>query len=148
MSLVRSAPPVQVRCHGVAWHWVQCAFMALAAAALSAWILLHAEWPAWPAAGVALSAGFLASRALRCGPLVLAWDGRAWLVDAAAGQVDVMLDMGGAMLLRFRPLSTSPRHWIALTRRETGAAEHALRVALYARATVASDAATDLWRGS
>jgi hypothetical protein len=39
-----------------------------------------------------------------------------------------------------------PARWIPLSRRDTGAADHALRVALYARAPVAPDAATELWR--
>ena len=57
-----------------------------------------------------------------------------------------MLDVAGFMLVRWRPVVAGRVRWIALSRRDTGAVDHALRVALYARAPVAPDAATELWR--
>jgi len=137
---------VQVRSLGAGWRIAQAGLVALAAAAFSAWVLLHAGWAAWPAAPVAGIAGLLAWRALRCDPVALAWDGQAWRADGVTGEVDVMLDMAGFLLVRLRPVPAGRACWIALSRRDTGAAEHALRVALYARARVAVDAPTELWR--
>ena len=144
---MRHAPPVQVRSHGVGWRLVQSLLIALAVAAFAAWALLHAERAAWPAGPVALLAGVLAWRALLSAPIELAWDGAVWHADGVAGPVDLMLDVAGFMLVRLRPVPAAPARWIALSRRDTGAADHALRVALYARAAVAPDAAAELWRG-
>ena len=141
-----NAPPVQVRSHGVGWRLLQSLLFALSAAALVAWALLHAERSAWPAGPAARMAGVLAWRLLRAAPVDLAWDGAAWLADGVAGQADLMLDVAGFMLVRWRPLPAGPARWVPLSRRDTGAADHALRVALYARAPVAPDAATELWR--
>ena len=137
---------MRVRSHGVGWRLLQSLLFALAASAIVAWALLHVERSAWPAAPAALLGGAIAWRLLRAAPLDLAWDGAAWLADGVAGQVDLMLDVAGFMLVRWRPMPAGPARWIALPRSDTGAADHALRVALYARASVATDAATELWR--
>ena len=141
-----NAPPVSVRSHGVGWRLLQSVLFALAAAALVAWALLHVERSPWPAAPAALLVGAIAWRLLRAAPVDLAWDGTAWLADGVAGQADLMLDVAGFMLVRWRPVPAGPARWIALSRGDTGAADHGLRVALYARAPVAPDAATELWR--
>ena len=143
---MRHAPPVQVRSHGVGWRLLQSLLVALSVAAFVAWLLLHAEQSAWPAGPAALLAGVIAWRRLRALPVDLAWDGTAWQANGVAGQVDLMLDMAGFMLVRWRSLQAGPARWIPLSRRDTGAADHALRVALYARAPVAPDAAAELWR--
>lgn len=140
------APPVQVRSHGRGWCLLQSLLFALAVAALVAWTLLHVEWSAWPSGPAALLTGAIAWRVLRSAPVDLAWDGAAWQADGVNGQVDLMLDAAGFMLVRWRPLPAGPARWIALSRGDTGAADHALRVALYARAPVAPDAAAELWR--
>ena len=137
---------MQVRSHGVGWRLLQSLLVALSVAAFVAWLLLHAEQFAWPAGPAALLAGVIAWRLLRAAPVDLAWDGSTWLTDGVPGQVDLMLDVAGSMLVRWRPVPAGPARWIALSRRDTGAADHALRVALYARAPVAPDAATELWR--
>ena len=143
---MRQAPPVQVRSHGVGWRLLQSVLFAWSTAALAAWALLHTERSPWPAGAAALLAGVLAWWLLRAAPVDLAWDGTAWLADGVAGQVDLMLDVAGFMLVRWRPLPAGPARWIPLSRRDTGAANHALRVALYARAPVAPDALAELWR--
>ncbi len=97
---------------------------------------------------MALLVALLAWRTLQSDPVDLAWDGQVWLANGAAGRVDVMLDVAGFLLLRFRPVPAALSHWIAFSRRNMGAAEHGLRVALYARAPVAADGATEFWRGS
>jgi hypothetical protein len=143
---VRNAPPVHVRSHGLGWRLAQSLLMALSVAALLAWLLMHAERAAWPAAPAALLGGVVAWRWLQSGPIDLAWDGTVWQVDGVAGQADLMLDVAGFLLVRWRPVPAGPACWIALSLRDTGPADHALRVALYARAPVAPDAATELWR--
>ena len=122
--------------------------MALEVAALAAWVLLHAERSAWPAGPAAALAGFAAWRALQAAPVELVWDGAVWQADGVTGQVDLMLDVAGFMLVRWRPVPTGPARWVALSRGDTGAADHAMRVALYARAPVAPDAAAELWRNT
>jgi hypothetical protein len=54
--------------------------------------------------------------------------------------------VAGFMLVRWRPVPAGQARWIPLSQHDTGAADHALRLALYARAPVAPDAATELWR--
>lgn len=144
---MRTAPPVQVRSPGVGWRLLQSLLVALATAALVAWALLHAEQPAWPAGPAALLVGLAVWRFMGTATTILGWDGTVWQADGVSGTVDLMLDLAGCMLVRFRPLPVGAPRWIALTRRDTGAADHALRVALYARAPVAPDAAAELWRG-
>ena len=146
LSAVRSAPPVQVRSRGAAWRVMQSMLMALAAAVLVAWLLLHADRAVWPAGPAAVLAGAIAWRALGAAPVDLVWDGAVWQAGGVTGQVDLMLDVAGFMLVRLRPVPAGPARWIALSRHDTGAADHALRVALYARAPVAADAAAELWR--
>ena len=137
---------MQVRSRGVGWRLLQSMLIALAAAAVVAWVLLHAELAVWPAGPAALVAGGVAWQALSRAPVDLSWDGAVWQTGSAVGEVDLMLDVAGFMLVRLRPVTGERARWIALSRRDTGAADHALRVALYASAPVASDAATELWR--
>ena len=145
---MRHAPPVQVRSHGVGWLLLQSLLFALSAAALVAWALLHAEQSAWPACPAAWLVGVITWRMLQAAPVDLAWDGAVWQANGVAGQVDLMLDAAGFMLVRLQPVPAGPARWIALSRRDTGAADHALRVALYARAPVAPDAVAELWRSN
>ena len=143
---MRTAPPVQVRSHGGGWCLLQSLLFALTAAAVVAWALLHVGQSAWPAGLAALLAGAVAWRVFRAAPVNLAWDGAVWQADGVTGQVDLMLDVAGLMLVRLRPGSSAPVRWIALSRRDTAAGDHALRVALYARAPVSPGAAAELWR--
>jgi hypothetical protein len=65
-------------------------------------------------------------------PVHLQWNGEHWAADGQVGEVDVMLDFGPWMLLRFRAPGARPR-WLPVPRREAGASEQGLRAALYAR---------------
>jgi hypothetical protein len=67
------------------------------------------------------------------------WDGQLWQVDDArrswlreTGELAVMVDLGGWMLLRFRPGSGAKAAWFGVGRRDCGAAWHGLRCALFA----------------
>ncbi len=131
---MRPAPAVAVRCGGAAqWRALQALLHALAAASLAAFVLLHLEQPAWPALVVALVAAGAAWHLLQEAPRELRWDGQVWSLDAAPGQLGVMIDLGPALLLRLRPTARGGARWLAVTRREAGAAWHPLRAALYSR---------------
>ena len=66
-------------------------------------------------------------------PLDLGWDGQRWSANGQLGQLDVMLDVGSALLLRLRPVAGGRPRWMAVTASEAGAAMHGLRVAAYHR---------------
>ena len=131
---MRRAPPVSLRCSGgVAWRGTQTLLYTVAMAALAAWWLQRQGWPvAWaalPASKVAVLAWvFTRPQAVR-----LTWDGQAWQADGVAGRIDVALDLGRFLLLRWRPTAGGRGRWLPLTATEAGAAWHGLRVAAYSR---------------
>jgi hypothetical protein len=131
---MRAAPPVSVRCSG-GWPWraLQTALPTLAAAACGAWALQAVQLPLAWAGVLAVAEALLSWRLAVPTPVELAWDGQRWTADGQPGQLDVMLDVGSALLLRLRP-ETGRRHcWIAATAAEVGPAMHGLRVAAYHR---------------
>lgn len=133
---MRQAPPVGVTCSGRGgWRAAGVLLAALAGAVITAWAFRHLglSGPVSLAAAslAAAGAGALAWRLERPCPVHLFWNGRVWCVGEAEGAVDVMLDLGGWMLLRFHPVAGAVR-WLALARAEAGAAWHPLRSALFA----------------
>jgi len=135
---VRQAPPVGVTCScGGAWRAVQALLAGGAAAAFAGWAVLLAAAGAalaLPAAGGAAAVAAAAMwRRPRPRPVSLRWDGERWLADGHAGEVNVMLDLGGWMLLRWRPAAGRPL-WLALPAAEAGPAWPALRAALFSPA--------------
>jgi hypothetical protein len=119
---------------------------ATAAAVGVAWLAGTAGWsaPAPLAAGLS-GASFVAIacwRGLRPAPVALDWNGRGWSLDASGGsrqpgQLDVMIDLGGWLLLRFRPEDGAARrrsHWFATAGGGRRAAWSAFRAALYSSA--------------
>ena len=139
---MRAAPPVSLSCcGGLPWRLLRTLLPALAAAAAAASLLGHAEMPgpAWLAVFV-LVAG-VAWRASRPQAVALQWDGQTWRLDGTAGQIEVMIDPGPALLLRFKPLQRGPLRWLAVTAAEAGPAWHGLRTAVYARSPAASASA-------
>jgi hypothetical protein len=108
----------------------------VATANAAAWALSYVEiaW-AMPAAltsamAVAAAAAWRARRG--CAPGELAWDGAQWQWRQTSGQADVTLDLGGWMLLTFKPVSGG-RIWIPASHRSAIGPWSALRTALYAR---------------
>jgi hypothetical protein len=87
------------------------------------------------AAAAALALGAVAWRAAHRPPEVLAWDGQAWSLGGQPGRAQVMIDLDGWVLLRFRP-DAAPRRgpdvWLGVGAGASGLAWHGLRVALYA----------------
>jgi len=145
------------------WRCGVAVLTGLAVAALSAWLATRSEplppsgLAAWVVAlfGVVMLGGSL----LRVPPAALHWDGRQWwlarmasgrdaaaAVDAMPGDIEVALDLGGWMLLRFtaqsRPPSGPQSMWLPVQRRGLEAHWHALRCAVYSpRPAPARDAA-------
>jgi hypothetical protein len=133
---VRQAPPVSLRCDGsAAWQWLHALLAAAAVASFVSWALLHAGAEATTAVAAsvafALLAGVAAWRGARRDSAELQWDGQCWSLDGAAGRVDVMMDLGPWLLLRFQP-TAGAAHWLPVP--GAAPARHGLRAALYSRA--------------
>ncbi len=106
------------------------------------WVLAHLAMPFSLRLPVELAAAagaaLIAWRRGRPRPRVLQWDGSRWCLDGVEGQVAVMWDLGGWLLLRHRP-AAGATSWLPLPAAEVGAGWHGLRAALFAgRAAVAS----------
>ena len=115
---------------------------AVAFALLGAWMASHLTVPALQVGPVAgLLAAWLGWRALQPMRGVLRWDGQAWwhVPHAEAAHplhsVDLMMDLGGWMLLRARAEPVSRRlrsgRWCGIRHADVGVAWHGLRLALY-----------------
>ena len=104
------------------------------------------------AALVLLIAG---ARAARVAPVSLRWDGQLWHLgppesaghEPASGALQVALDFGPWMLLRFEPAESTWRtrsSWLPAQRRGLESRWHALRCAVYSpRPQPGADAAAD-----
>ena len=131
---MRAAPAVSVKGSG-GWLWrlVNSVLPALALAALALLALQHAEGPIWPAAVVLALTGAVAWRCARAQPIALQWDGQRWTADDVGGTLQVMIDLGFALLLRLQPEAGGAARWMAVTATEAGSAWHGLRAAVYSR---------------
>ena len=131
---MRAAPAVSVKGSG-GWLWrlVNGVLPGLAAGALVLALLQHAERPAWPAAVVALATAAVAWWQARPRAVALNWDGQCWTADGKPGALQVMIDLGSALLLRVQPEAGAAARWVAVTAAEAGSAWHGLRVAVCAR---------------
>jgi hypothetical protein len=156
---MRSTPPaVEVTlASGRREQGLVAVLYAVAFALLGAWAASQAAvsaFVAWPLAGVLGAAlGWQALRPMRG---LLRWDGQGWSHGPHAGaahplhSVDLMMDLGGWMLLRARvgPVSRrlQPGRWFGVGHRDVGVGWHGLRLALYhgagAPAAVAPDRAS------
>jgi hypothetical protein len=118
--------------------WVLCT-----AAALFAWaLLMSAQWgmAVWLVALALTSAtGWVAARLSSTGPVLLHWDRQSWrcgpggsvMPEPASGTLDVTIDLGAWMMLRFTDQRTGKRRWIAVQRSGLEGQWHALRCAVY-----------------
>ncbi|HKW82249.1 MAG TPA: hypothetical protein VJN68_00740 [Burkholderiaceae bacterium] len=152
---MRASPAFQcvLNRYGV-WRAAVGAVAAAGIAVLLTWLATRSEptpplgLAAW--AGAMLAVPALAASLMRLPAVTLRWDGQHWWlarlgrssravaaaqIDATAGELDVALDLGAWMLLRFRPVSTDRRErrprWLPVQRRGLEAQWHALRCAVY-----------------
>nr|WP_207185041.1 hypothetical protein [Rubrivivax gelatinosus] len=118
---------------GALWRVARSALAAVAGASAAAWASGHLGTGS-PSLLFTLAAGLVAGlagwRLARPRPAELRWDGSNWSVDAVDGALDVMLDLGGWLLLRLRPAQGAGR-WLAVSAAEAGPRLHPLRAALY-----------------
>ncbi len=135
---MRAAPAVSVHSSGAGlWRCLNVLMPALAMAAVGAWVLAHAQWAAWPAVllipGVAVPLWLWA----KTKAFAFCWDGQRWLSLGnddveEEGCVEVMLDLGPWLLLRWRPLVFGRgKRWVSVSSREARPDLHALRAAVY-----------------
>jgi hypothetical protein len=132
---VHAAPPVRVSLgRSIGWIVVVASCAGIAAANLSAWLLLRSEAAIGPAALIGLAVASLAAWRLHRAhaPGELNWNGAEWQWQGLVGNAQVALDLDAWMLLRFDPLH-GRRRWIAASRASAIGPWPALRAALYAR---------------
>jgi hypothetical protein len=134
------------------WRMALAALGVLSAFTVLAWFIhktlnTSAPWPLW-IFGLALSlfvlTGWAAWQSWRLRTpdcISLQWDGADWTVvdrrcQASTGDVAVVIDLGGWMLLRFMPdlsahSAARRRVWIPLSERQLPRDWHALRCAVH-----------------
>lgn len=131
---MHTAPAVSVRCSGGRWWRVlQTALPTLAVLILGIWALQWAQLPVGLVGLPVVVTALLSWHWAASAPLDLVWDGQRWTANGQLGQLDVMLDAGGAMLLRLKADGGRRPLWMAVTPSEAGVAMHGLRVAAYHR---------------
>jgi hypothetical protein len=156
---MRAAPPVEViAVLRDGWWAAALALWTSCLACFAGWLVWHGSGVAAPALfaelplmlaislsgiGTLAAAGTLLWHA-RQEPMRLSWNGSHWVcrpmaearlraqADPQPGSVDLMLDLGGAMLLRWRAMpGASPQViWLPVSRAAQPGVWHALRVAL------------------
>lgn len=150
---MRAAPAVNVRSDG-GWLWqaLRWGLPAISVAAATTWLLLQAgagtAWAACVALLMALGTAIIAARSWPARSVHLGWDGQQWQADGHPVQPQVMVDLGGWMLLRLRLRLQAPGEpglsglsplegvrWMALSPLQCGAAMGPLRAAVYCFAT-------------
>jgi hypothetical protein len=137
---MRAPPPVSIDLTGSRLeHALHVLLPALAAAALAAWATawMHdaGDGPALAVAAAVAAAvvGGLAFRMHRPVRGRLAWDGQVWTLAGQAGSLQLLIDAGPWLAIRFRPQG-APRHaarWFIVPRRDAAGAWPALRAAVY-----------------
>ena len=141
---MRAAPACQfsLQRFGV-WRGAVLVLAALDVATVAAWLITRESalpWPATIAAAVAaLALAALGASLVRAPRVDLRWDGGVWHLGPASGEtlagaLNVAIDLGPWMLLRFSP---APPHgqnrpvWLPVQRRGLEGQWHALRCAVY-----------------
>lgn len=118
----------------IGWVAVVASWAGVAVANVSAWLLLKTEAAVGPAALLGLAAAALVAWRLHHAnaPGDLNWNGAEWQWQGVDGHVQVAIDLHAWMLLRFDP-TQGRRRWIAASRASAPGPWSALRAALYAR---------------
>ncbi|MDO9234799.1 MAG: hypothetical protein Q7U28_02040 [Aquabacterium sp.] len=144
---MRAAPPFQLSVRRFAvWNCTLISVSVVAMVVCSAWFVgRNDDLPPW-CNGLISVALFLAlvgaCGALRRHPVRLRWDSQCWHItefnrrteEIGLSQVQVMLDAGSWLLLKFVPkgrLNPLSMHWLPVQRRGIEGQWHALRCAVY-----------------
>ncbi len=131
-----------------AWAWLVDGLCLLASASMACWWWQAGDTvPAETLRNALLLIGvlavLLASRARRCEPCHLRWDGQQWfggpvqggsIESLPVGRLSVMLDLQLAMVLRFDPECPDPMRsarWLVARRGAMAASWHLLRCAVF-----------------
>jgi len=143
---MRAAPPVTVALHPCRrWLMAAGALAGASAAAAAATVAAHLEASSEAQAiAVALALPVGVALLARLAPRSsgrLRWDGAQWWyapdagADEQSGELSVMIDLGGWMLLRFHSRSSGRRShaWLPVASAGLGVAWHGLRAAIYSR---------------
>jgi hypothetical protein len=121
---------------GAAWRLGVSVLVLMAACVVTAWLASGGDVAPWLTAA-AFMATLPAVGLLRRPAGDLRWDGTRFRRDGAEGTLDLCLDLGPWMLLRWRPAATTwpwVAQWRAVSARGIGPGDwHALRCALHAR---------------
>lgn len=137
---MHAAPAVSVHSSGAGlWRWLGLVLPALAVATVGAWVLAHTQLAVWPAVLLIPAVAVPLWLLVKPQAFAFCWDGQRWLAfDTGAveeeGSVDVMLDLGPWLLLRWRPLvSRRTIRWVSVPSSEALPHLHALRAAVFCR---------------
>ncbi len=143
---MHGAPPVQMVCGSdPRWYLASWALASVAATVALQWLVAGVGARAavvWLGAAPVALLGWLWSvrrKSGRSDPL-LVWDGRSWLLDGRPGQVEIAIDLGSWMLLRFHDSAASGVTWLPLPLQAAGAPVAVCRAALHAHAGAAGTA--------
>ena len=134
---MRASPACQVSLQRFgAWRLAVCSLAMAGAAAMAAWLFGRGSPVSiglmMLVAAATLTMLILAASLWRVPAQSLRWDGRAWQLDAAPGELNVAIDLGPWLLLRFTPDADGRMRWLPVQRRGLEAQWHALRCAVYA----------------
>jgi hypothetical protein len=135
------------------WRAAVGTVAALALGSLAAWLITAPQggnpWVRAAIAAAALATLALAISLWRVSPVRLLWDGLVWSVAPASepeaatpGTLDVAVDLGAFLLLRFVPAGRSGPaavRWIPVGRAGLEPEWHAFRCALYSPRPAAAD---------
>jgi hypothetical protein len=144
---MRASPAFQISLHhfGV-WRFAIYSLAILSGMIFGVWLCLHEALPQSLTLGVALLVAGLMWLGVRTllhnRPLGLRWDGQAWYLGElpaavelwAPGRMQVTLDLGFWMLLRFTPSVWAPNsisRWLPVQRLGIETHWHGLRCSLY-----------------
>ena len=156
---MRGSPPCEVTVarFGV-WRTAVGLVAAAALLTLAAWLLTSplgaAAWACAGVAAAALATLVMAASLWRVAAVTLRWDGLEWSVapafgsspGSAPGALDVAVDLGAFLLLRFIPAGrTGPAavRWIPVGRAGLEHEWHAFRCAVYSPRPAAGPSAAD-----
>jgi hypothetical protein len=145
---MHASPPFQmiVRHFGI-WRGAVTLLVAVAVAVVAVWALQamerHAEWVVMASALLVASSSMLLAHAWRLPAMTLRWDSQQWqlarsdpsgLAPVPSGRLVVSVDLGGWMLLHFKPDDATVLQrgtWLPVQRRGHEPDWHALRCTVY-----------------